>query len=824
MRRNRTIRMLSVGIVFVIVSGMLPLTMAADNFDNTTVQIEVEDSGYPATIAPSQKWFVPGDIIEITIEVTGTPDGLEDIFDIIIFKAGDTFFSDRVLSFDNVAVDSEDGKGSVTVSDTYTHSLPDGNYDVYVGDEAWIEDNGFDSGRFAYNWTWFRIQMYTIVADTDSWGYIPGDTVSVFYSVISIRDGTLMEPGMIPNLVFQDREWAVWSQDGETAEGPNSLTSASGSFNFKISNIGNSWPDDYLVGIWFNGTYGAEREAYTFLYGNMGAQDFRVDTLDMSVWTDRGTYQLGSIVTVTVDIDVRGTNAPEQDVDVEITILEGTGIGADVIVGYGGDNFVTDASGGVVYAFNLDTTDFEEDETYTVRVSASKWLKEDSTDVIFDIAPGGRAIAVNMVFDKGVYTSGDTVQINVETEVPAGASTDLTFIYSVASEHVTYAMETTDSNLFSFSLPDNFEGKMYFDVSVYNTDKDYGYDSEIKDVEYGILLVNVNKDEYSAGDTLIVNYELISYLITLPDMFYLVRDDNGMIVEEDVIPGSALKGYVTFDVPSVPSASYTFFIHANQDGRILSASDVAYLELGYELIISFDKSNYLAGETAIIQYNLILQGGAPSPSSFRLQYSLYSYTPRSLTTNQRSGEVTYTMPSNIPDGSYLFMFYEFVTLTYAMTTVRIGPADPGAPGIGPDFDDDGVPDSADLDDDNDGYSDVIEEQDGSDPKNDTSMPPDNDEDYVPDWMDVDDDNDGYSDGEELMAESDPFNSLSVPTEEEVSVAAENVWEWLAPAIMGVIALVVAFAALLLARRPPKGEVPKKPPKDSMTKGEDENGK
>jgi len=212
------------------------------------------------------------------------------------------------------------------------------------------------------------------------------------------------------------------------------------------------------------------------------------------------------------------------------------------------------------------------------------------------------------------------------------------------------------------------------------------------------------------------------------------------------------------------------------------------------------------------------------PSSFELQYSLYSYTPRSLTTDQISGEVTYPIPSNIPDGSYMFMFYEFVTMTIAMEIIRIGPEGPGVPGIGPDFDDDGVPDSADLDDDNDGYSDVIEEQDGSDPKNLTSTPSDNDEDYVPDWMDVDDDNDGYSDGEELMAESDPFNSLSVPTEEEVSVAAENVWEWLAPVMMGVIALVVAFAALLLARRPPRSEATKTSTEGSMTQGEDKNGK
>jgi hypothetical protein len=70
-----------------------------------------------------------------------------------------------------------------------------------------------------------------------------------------------------------------------------------------------------------------------------------------------------------------------------------------------------------------------------------------------------------------------------------------------------------------------------------------------------------------------------------------------------------------------------------------------------------------------------------------------------------------------------------------------------------DTDQDNVPDDMDSDDDNDGFSDEIELQEGTDPKDPQDhpgiKPPDNDGDLIPDSKDVDDDNDGLSDEFEL---------------------------------------------------------------------------
>lgn len=65
-----------------------------------------------------------------------------------------------------------------------------------------------------------------------------------------------------------------------------------------------------------------------------------------------------------------------------------------------------------------------------------------------------------------------------------------------------------------------------------------------------------------------------------------------------------------------------------------------------------------------------------------------------------------------------------------------------------DFDLDGIGNNTDLDDDNDGYTDIEEISAGSDPRNASSTPPDLDDDGIPDYLDPDIDGDGYLNGED----------------------------------------------------------------------------
>ncbi|WP_068545174.1 thrombospondin type 3 repeat-containing protein [Thalassotalea crassostreae] len=79
-----------------------------------------------------------------------------------------------------------------------------------------------------------------------------------------------------------------------------------------------------------------------------------------------------------------------------------------------------------------------------------------------------------------------------------------------------------------------------------------------------------------------------------------------------------------------------------------------------------------------------------------------------------------------------------------------------------DTDEDGLPDSIDPDDDNDGFSDVDELAAGTDPLDDQDKPADFDGDFIPDASDPDDDNDTYNDDIEILAGSDPLDDTSIP--------------------------------------------------------------
>ena len=75
-----------------------------------------------------------------------------------------------------------------------------------------------------------------------------------------------------------------------------------------------------------------------------------------------------------------------------------------------------------------------------------------------------------------------------------------------------------------------------------------------------------------------------------------------------------------------------------------------------------------------------------------------------------------------------------------------------------DTDGDGLFDSEDLDDDNDGYSDTDENRAGSNSLDAKDKPLDTDRDMIPNYRDHDDDNDGISDSDELANGLNPLNA------------------------------------------------------------------
>jgi hypothetical protein len=654
----------------VTVLGVLPLVMAADDWHNDSVNIEILDNGYSPDFSPDTDYFVPGDPVDIRIwcdDNTPPLDGLQDVFDILIFEAGHIIpvvFADKVGHFNDVVLD---GNGEAVVSYELTKSLADGTYNVYVGPDDWYENSAVPWAF--YQMTQFHIQLYTIRATTDRTGYVPGDDVTVFYSVVSIKDGSLITEDAYDGSSF-DGQWNIESGDGKTTDGPTSFSDSSGNFDFQIFPQG-SVTSDYYIYIYFNGTYGSTREQATRLQANApGPDDFTVGGLGMSVTLDRTPpeYQINSVVRVTIRASVAGSGEP--DADVKIEVLDGTGVTAGKISGFGG-TFQSDASGYVVYAFTVDAADFDEDETYTVRVNVSKHLKAAEADEVFDVLAGGRVISVKMVFDQEVYASGDTIRIDVAASLPEGASDISAYSYEVHQGWFggpIVWLEASESNFFSYEVPDSFEGELYFVVKVYNPDGDSGQDMEMKNVHHAVLLVNADPEEYEPGDTITADFELISNRLAGIDdhsFFYVVKDSGGRIVLEGAIVTSDNFGSFEYTVPDVPSDRYTFTIYANiliivgsyEYMVWVSSSDRCDLTSGYDVEIWVDNPTYSPGATVTIRYEIKPKTDEGLPDKFVFDFGISNGPQETWESDSAKGKIVYRLPDDVNEGDILMMVF-----------------------------------------------------------------------------------------------------------------------------------------------------------------------
>jgi hypothetical protein len=659
MKRTGFAKILALGLVLVTVLGVLPLVMADDNWNNWSIQVEISDNGYSPDFRPGPDYYIPGDPVEIRIwcwDNTPPLDGLNDVFDILIFDANDPFplvFDDRVGHFNDVSLDAN---GEAFVSYELTKSLADGTYDVYVGPEDWYENGAAPWGNPVS--TSFHIQLYTIQATTDRTGYVPGDMVTVFYSVVSIKDGSLITEEAYDGSSF-DGQWHVESGDGDTSEGPTSYSDSSGNFDFQIFPQG-SVGSSYFIYIYFNGTYGSTREQATRLDGNAGFWHFVVGGLGLTVGLDRPDYQIGSVVKATIRATVSGSGEP--DAEVKIEVLEGTGVSASKISGLGG-TFQSDATGYVVYAFTVDSADFDEDETYTVRVNVSKHLKAAEVDRVFDVVAGGRTISVNMVFDEEVYASGDTISVDVQTALPAGASAVSSYSYTVkvvvAGPDPTVWQEASDSNFFSYDVPDNFEGTLRFEVRVYNPDGDSGQDMETRNVHHAILLINAEPERYEAGDTIEANFELITNRemgIDETNFYFVVTDNAGDIVLEGETSEAA--GSFEYTVPNVASSRYTFNIYANlllivgeNEYKVwVESSDTCTLKSGYDVEIWMDNPTYSPGDRVGIHYKITPISDEGLPDKFVFFFVMSNGQTYTWQSESEEGTIYYKLPGGVNEG------------------------------------------------------------------------------------------------------------------------------------------------------------------------------
>lgn len=552
-------------------------------------------------------------------------------------------------------------------------SLPDGpDYAIEIGNANYIE-----SGRLFFNRLrirTFAVQMYEIRVETDRSAYLGGDDVIVTWSANNLKDGSLAADGF----------GQLWVYDALGASlitpGLQPYVAASSSFQFRLPDLADPrW--DGIVDTWFNDT-ASNPTRFQRAFAN-----FDIDSLGVIADVTPNQYAPGGIVTtdVTTLVSFDQTNPslfdpPEPGINVDITVWEVPPTGPAVEHSqYARSGLVSDAHGGLTYVFKLDDTVLgaSTSKNFEVRANASHrngiWRWEDRDTFTVSLAAG---FSMVLQFNQDEFQADDTATV---TAVVMPPTPGLTYIFEVRDTTSAFctpafpnggllATDTRNTNQYSYQIPQNFEGAVCFRVTADDGAGNQVTSARQFSVVFGWLLVNSDRREYKAGETLTISWILESNRITNPQYFYEVIDADGNLVDSGA-PGSART--FTFPVPTPASRSYAFFVTATQDGRAITGGVTVSEVQGFFISITFDRSSYAPGDTMSIQYTITPRGAQALPSTFVLSFGLVNGPSRVVSTANPSGGLSYVVPTGIDEGNQMFWIFEGNTGTYAEELVGV---------------------------------------------------------------------------------------------------------------------------------------------------------
>jgi len=678
-------------------TALVPSVRAADLWDNFQTDIRLVSNQYPGI--PSN-WFSPGDPIamELTNTVAGTDASGTDDHDVVLhthcfrFALPTCDWTQRISSFDldNVALDTA-GRYSNTYSGLYTTPLADGEYTIWVGwdDYHTTQNNNrlLPPGNRAGNGGAFdfEVHLYTIDASFDRAAYLPGDIVTVFYTVTYVSDGSLVD-----STDFQGR-WEAWDPTGATLTG-NTVpgTQPQGSFTFLIP--GNAPVGDwYTANIWWNDTLtnGQTRHA-------TWTDSVWVDALDADVTLRSpggpasSSFELDTTIQADVDVWVENTGVPVEKANVAIEVFEGVGSTKTPFSPRINGTFQTTKDGRVQYLFRADGR-FTVGEQYTVEADSFKNTQKKTPipSQIFSIVQIRNTISVGLTFNKETYLSDDSMTIRVNTAPPAGRPDATTFALRISSGGGRTFLNTVQTSRdFTWRVPRDFAGTVVVRADVYNALGDYGFLTETREVAFGLVVVNSDPSPYDAGDTIRTTYEFISEVIDNPIFYYEVRDAGGSLVAEGTPTAATNRtGSFTFIVPAVPADRYTFSVFASGSGLLVSGWDLAEVEPPYLLTITFDTQYYTAGSTVTATYTIEATGDDKLPTTLVFVYSIKDgpastlQVSRGTSDTEFSGTLTYVVPADTNEGRVEFNVLEIRSGARADEVLNVMPAPAPPPAI-----------------------------------------------------------------------------------------------------------------------------------------------
>jgi len=608
-------------------------------------------------------FYTPGETIRFTINVGPADPRTFDV--LVVWDNGPSRIEWSGTLFDDQTIPA--AVSSLVLTYTMPAAIPDGDYYwIEVHDENWIENAGV--GTSFGNIPRLFVRTWAISLEFDRPAYLPGDDVTVIWSVNSLRNGSLAPNG-------SGKLW-VWDSADIPLISPNPHTFLLPTGTLQFTLLGTVPTDRSIIGFaYYNNT---QSNPDRFASANAFAE---VDGLRIVVNVPSNTYEPGGIVTL--DVRARVTDGPifpttpgAPGVEIDITVTDQlTGLAVD---GYGAQNLLTDAHGYVRHGFQL-ASGVAEGTSYQVLADgvANNAVTASGTDV-FAVAVNVEVVAI-LTFNKNQYMSGDLVEMDVDV---LGSAGPFTYMYEVrdGTTGSLLAGATSTDRRFSYRIPNTYDGPIVFQA----TADDGGGNPAVAGRQFtvltGLLLVNLDRMEYGANDRITASFSLLTNVMTAPTFYYEVFDTSAFpftLVESGVVTTTtATAGSVTFQVPAVPADEYTFLITATELGRVVMGDAFAVLTGGVLLQITVDKTSYLPGETIRISYALIPRGRTALPQAFAFVIEMFG-TPRMVVqTASDRGELTFALPADIGHGPTNLFVYELTTGASANTVVRIGSTNP----------------------------------------------------------------------------------------------------------------------------------------------------
>jgi hypothetical protein len=630
-------------VLVMLTMGMMFVPSASANHDEVVLPPGQYSSGA----------YIPGETVDITILGPAS-----EVYDIGIYLG-----TTKKRTWNDQTANSD---GELVLSYEIPDDAADGWYDIYICDSTILGDCDWSQDHAGNNWPWwwgFNVRLWEVDVETDKDGYVPGETVTVFYKAAYVKDKS------IPDNKFG----TITANDPSptTIDSDDNIDYGLGVWTFKLSSS-TTIGCGYDVYFYFNSSASSPDN-----YG-MDSDSFCVGNLDANVGSISDTSP-GSVVQASVFVRDDNQWDPIAGASVDLKVFEKDGTSWDEKTEYAVDDLVTDANGRVDYYFTLSST-IDDNTDYKVEAEVTYKGTTITDDEVFTIYVVG-SLTVDLRLDKNTYLSDESITATAVVATSGTTATGITYTFEVrknGNELLAQVVQTEDT--FTYDNPDdNFEGQLWFRVTARNDAGVQDTETEWVSIVHGYVVVNPDRDEYNAGDTITVNYELVGPMTAMsPTYYYRVYGTFCFPpCPNPVESGETTGNSFEFTVPSVPPDAYTFEVIANAGGREVNGWDSASLVSRFFISIDLDRNIYSLGDTMKVTYEITARGNSVLPSFFTFNFGLSGGPQQDYQTTDASGEFSYKIPSSgMDEGTLLFSASEGSTGTAVAEVITVRGGNP----------------------------------------------------------------------------------------------------------------------------------------------------